>query len=117
MILTKNPIIQETTKEDINDISVTYCDLTKKFAVLKVTPKIRECIKKDWRIFIGMQAFRVTDHHHVTQCFACQGFGHVYGSELNDAPKMTSPQSVCSALVATVLQHATVKNIQTVIDA
>ena len=51
------------------------------YAVVKVDPRIREeIIKNQSRIYIGTTSFYVKDQIHVTQCFACQQFGHKRGS-------------------------------------
>ena len=82
MILTKNLAIQNgISGETSESISVTYFDKTKKYAVLKVIPKLREAIMKTSKIFIGLESFYVSDYYHVVQCFHCQEFGHISGSE------------------------------------
>ena len=79
-ILQKNNKIR-ILKENGNHISVTYYDEIRKYAVLKVTPQIREAVMENSKIFVNMESHYVSDYFHVTQCFACQGFGHVCNSE------------------------------------
>ena len=82
-ILTKNRRIKDYIDSEANKdcFSVCYLDKQKKFATLKVSPNVRKIIMKDPRIFIGLGSYRVTDYHHVTQCFQCQGFSHIHTSE------------------------------------
>ena len=50
-------------------------------AVIRVDPRIREIIiNKKRRLFINTSSLYVKDQVHVTQCFACQSFGHKRGS-------------------------------------
>ena len=79
-ILQKNTKIKNLCEQE-NSIAVTYYDANRKYAVLKVTPQVKKVLMKDPRIFVGMESFHVSEHYHVTQCFNCQGFGHVSGSE------------------------------------
>ena len=52
------------------------------YAVVRVDPKIREEIIKNRRkIFIDTMSYYVKDQIHVTQCFACQQYGHKKGSQ------------------------------------
>ena len=47
------------------------------YAVIRVDPRIREeIIKNQRRIYVGTTSCHVKDQVHVTQCFACQQFGH-----------------------------------------
>lgn len=47
------------------------------YAVIRVDPKIREeIIKNKRRIYIDTTSYYMKDQLHVTQCFACQAFGH-----------------------------------------
>ena len=82
MILTKNSAIcNGITGQTSESISVTYLDETKRYAVLKVNPKLRDIIMKTSRIYVGLESFYVSDYYHVVQCFHCQEFGHISGSE------------------------------------
>ena len=50
-------------------------------AVIRVDPRIREkIIDNKRRLFIDTTSYYVKDQIHVTQCFACQAFGHKRGS-------------------------------------
>ena len=52
-----------------------------RYAVVRVDPKIREEIIKNRRKnFIDTTSYYVKDQIHVTQCFACQRYGHKKGS-------------------------------------
>ena len=49
-----------------------------KTAVLKMAPEIRSQIVKDGsHIYVGLGRCRAYDRFWVTQCYHCQGFGHV----------------------------------------
>ncbi|CAL8283007.1 unnamed protein product [Gadus morhua 'NCC'] len=51
-------------------------------AVIKVDPRIRNHIIKNKRKdFLDMSAVHAIDQIHLTQCFACQKFGHKRGSQ------------------------------------
>lgn len=52
-----------------------------KYAVLQVSPEIREAIRRNGdKVYLGMSRSYVNDRIHVIQCFHCQGFGHMSGS-------------------------------------
>ena len=50
------------------------------YAIVKVSPEIRNVINKTNRIFIDLVALRTRDHFQPTQCYACQKHGHKQGS-------------------------------------
>ena len=79
-ILQKNPVVKQLVDSG-KSFNVLFIDDSKKYAVLKVSPEIRNEIMKYGTLYIGMQSHRVRDQFHVTQCFACQSFGHKHGSE------------------------------------
>ena len=82
MILDKNTYIKDNiVGETSENIAVTYMDTTKNYAVLKITPRLHDVIMRTSRIFVGLESAYVTDYFHVTQCYHCQGFGHIHGSE------------------------------------
>ena len=82
MILTKNSAIRDGINgASTEKISVTYLDKTRKYAVLKVIPKLREIIMKTSKIFVGLESLYVSDYYHVVRCFQCQEFGHICDSE------------------------------------
>ena len=52
-----------------------------KYAVLQVSPDIREAIRRNGdKVYLGLGRSFVNDRIHVIQCFHCQGFGHMSGS-------------------------------------
>lgn len=79
-ILEKNELIQKL-KEEGDSFKVIFLDTEDKFAVLEVSSRMRQCIKKsDDRVCVDLQQHRVRDRFHVLQCFHCQGYGHMSGS-------------------------------------
>ena len=52
-------------KTDANAVELTYYDAARKYAVLKVSPKIEEEMMKDPRIFIDMESHHVSKYYHV----------------------------------------------------
>ena len=79
-IMSKNEDIKVLT-ESGESMKVIFVDTKDKIAVLQVTPKIRELMKKNKdKVCLGLQRCLVKDRYHVVQCFHCQGFGHVSGS-------------------------------------
>ena len=64
-----------------DQFKVVFLDDKDRFAVLQVSPAIREVIKKAGnRICLGLEMYPVRDRYHVIQCYHCQGFGHTSGS-------------------------------------
>ena len=56
-----------------------FHDQKERFAVFKVSPKIREALKKNRdKLCIGLQMHTIKDRFHVVKCFHCQGFGHKF---------------------------------------
>ena len=53
-----------------------------RFAVIKVSPCLRDIILKTHRLFIDMESHYVTDHHHIVQCYKCQGVVHKSDSKI-----------------------------------
>ena len=66
---------------------------TSKYAIVKVTPDVRNLILTTGKIFIEMSSHRVSDHFHVEQCYKCQGYGHRSASKL--CPLYNSNESIC----------------------
>ena len=66
---------------------------TPNYAIVKVTPDIRNLILTTGKIFIEMSSHRVSDHFHVEQCYKCQGYGHRSASKL--CPLYNSDESIC----------------------
>ena len=64
------------------------------YAVIRLDPRIREeIIKNGRRIYIDTASYYMKDQVHVTQCFACQGFGHKKGSQY--CPLVSSDKHTC----------------------
>ena len=81
-ILEKNSSIKRLV-DDGDMFRVVFLDKTEKdWACLQVSPRIRQCIRQS-RNFIhaDLREYRVSDRYHVVQCFDCQRFGHMSGSE------------------------------------
>ena len=58
-----------------------FLDDKERFAVLQVSPAIREVIRKNNdKVCLGLEIHRVKDRFHVVQCYHCQGYGHTSGS-------------------------------------
>ena len=79
-ILKKNDSIKSLMEKG-DQFKVVFLDDKDRFAVLQVSPAIREVIKKAGnRICLGLEMYPVRDRYHVIQCYHCQGFGHTSGS-------------------------------------
>ena len=79
-LLNKNDNIR-VLKDEGELIKVVFFDKTQHFAVIQVSPKIREGIRcnRD-RVCIDLQYYDVKDRIHVIQCYHCQEYGHMSGS-------------------------------------
>lgn len=74
-------------------IKTVFVDKEKKFAVVQMSPEIRESIRsKQDKVFLGFHCFPVRDRFHVVQCYHCQGFGHM--ARDGDCKKFSKP-AVC----------------------
>ena len=83
---------------DIKDLLDSGCKLdlcfTKekgeyKHAVIKLSPEIRSLIlRRNGQIYVGLSSCKAYDRFWVTQCYHCQGFGHISSgcSKKNDPP-------------------------------
>ena len=78
-ILQKNYVIKQLY-DGGKTLDVIFIDDDAKYAVIKVSPEIREEIMKYGSIYIDMQAHHVRDQWHLIQCFRCQEYGHKQGS-------------------------------------
>ena len=79
-ILSKNESIK-SLKDSGETFEKVFFDGNERFAVFKVSPKIREALKNNQdKICIGLQMHTIRDRFHVVQCFHCQGFGHKFDS-------------------------------------
>ena len=90
LILEKNDYIREL-KDDGETLKMVFLDKDKKFAVIQVSPKIREAIRgEDDKICLDLQQHHVRDRFHVIQCYHCQGYGHTsrsnYCKQKDSAP-------------------------------
>ena len=79
-ILLKNHGVKNLV-ENGGTLDVIIIDDKSKYAVLKVSPQVRNEIMKQGKVFIDMQSHFVKDNWHITQCFSCQQFGHKQGSD------------------------------------
>ena len=77
-ILKKNPYIGAFNLDQYV-FEVIIIDEKQNYCILKVSPEIREAIKKRGSIFINMESHMVKDQVHVIQCFCCQEHGHKKG--------------------------------------
>ena len=60
---------------------VVFFDEKDRFAVLQVSPEIREAIKQRGdKLCLDLQQHLVRDRIHVIQCYHCQEYGHMSGS-------------------------------------
>ena len=74
-------------------------------AVIRVDPRIREAIIDNKRkLYIDTSSYYVKDQIHVTQCFACQSFGHKRGSSF--CPLVKTPnKNICLYCSENHLSH------------
>ena len=80
LIKEKNPELQSLIDGE-EDFKVVFMNKRDRHVIVKVSPKIRECLKNHGdRLFQDIRSWRLFDHFHLTQCFHCQGFGHKAGS-------------------------------------
>ena len=76
----KNEEIKKLVDQGGN-VKVVHMNPAGRFAVLQVTPEIRNVIaQKGDKVFLKLRQYWVRDRYHVVQCFHCQEFGHVAGS-------------------------------------
>ena len=81
-IVTKNERISKLLNDNERSmLSVLFFDKKYGFAVIKVSPDIRDIIMETSRLFINMESHYVTDSLFVEQCYACQGYGHKQNSD------------------------------------
>ena len=79
-LLNKNDNIR-CLKESGELLKVVFFDKRQRFAVIQVSPKIREVIRNNRdRVCIDLQYYDVRDRIHVIQCYHCQEYGHMSGS-------------------------------------
>ena len=77
MISEKNDFIKKL-RDNGETLQVVFLDKKGgKFAVIRVSPKIREAIRKNGdKIFLDLQQHYVRDRIHIVQCYHCQNYGH-----------------------------------------
>ena len=79
-VLNKNESIRKL-KDQGELFKIVFLDDKERFAVLQVSPAIREVIRKNNdKVCLGLEIHRVKDRFHVVQCYHCQGYGHTSGS-------------------------------------
>lgn len=79
-ILNKNEFIKDL-KDEGESLKMVFFDEKERFAVIQVSPKIREAIRQNGdRVCIDLERYHVRDRIHVVQCYHCQEFGHMSGS-------------------------------------
>ena len=61
------------------------------YAIVKVSPDIKNVVSKNTRLFINMSSHRVTDCYHILQCYRSQSFGHKSSS----CPLANTGDSIC----------------------
>ena len=88
MIVSKNDALKAVAE---NEFQITYIDTNQNYAIAKVSPDIHKNLING-RVFIGLCAYRVSDHFHPIQCFRCQSFGHSSTSPLCNAKD--NPQEI-----------------------
>jgi len=71
-------------------IKTVFIDTYKNFAVVQMSPEIRESIKSNQnKVYLGLRRLLVWDRFHVVQCYHCQGYGHM--AKEGDCPRFTLP--------------------------
>ena len=101
-IITKEDLDRELCNKnqnikDLKDsglvIKTVFVDKDNKFAVVQMSPEIRESIRRTQdKIFLGLRCFPVRDRFHIVQCYHCQGFGHM--AKDGDCKKFSKP-AIC----------------------
>ena len=77
LITRKNPQVNEVLRNNTRSkLIVLFTDKNFNYSVIKVTPDVREVIMRTSKVHINLDSFYVSDHYHVDQCYACQGYGH-----------------------------------------
>lgn len=79
-LLNKNVFIKEL-KDSGELLKTVHFDKKERAAVLRVSPKIREAIrKKDDKVCVDLERYNVKDRIRVLQCYHCQEYGHRSGT-------------------------------------
>lgn len=94
---------EDRDKEDEDDVKemdfaalgfkVIYMDKKGGSVIVQVSPEVRDFLKtvKD-KLYLGYNACKIYNHFRLTQCYHCQGFGHMS----TDCPKDPSACMFCS---------------------
>ena len=84
-ILRKNHGLSDmiTSKQLI--LEVIFIQENDCYCVIKVSPEVRKYIIQTRKLFIDLSSHYVKDQIHLTQCFACQQYGHKKGSRFCEA--------------------------------
>ena len=86
---------------------VVFFDEKDRFAVLQVSPEIREAIKQRGdKLCLDLQQHLVRDRIHVIQCYHCQEYGHMSGSPFCKQKDSSPTCFYCAGPHWTHLQHA-----------
>ena len=80
-LLEKNSCIKGLVDQG-HTFDVIIIDEVFHYAVLKVSPEIRNAILEKRTIFLDMESLEVQDQFHVIQCFSCQQLGHKRGDDV-----------------------------------
>ena len=80
-ILQKNQQFRMMVEKDKLTFEVVFIHEIEDYAIVKMSPQIRQhIIKNGRRLYLDLSTHHVKDQFHLTQCFACQQFGHKNGS-------------------------------------
>ena len=78
-LLEKNQSIKTFTAD--NQVKVVFYNKKERFAVIQVSPAVRECIRQNGDyVHLHLGSHHVKDRIHVIQCYHCQEFGHMAGT-------------------------------------
>ena len=81
-ILDKNSSIKSLVEDESNTFKVIFLEKNKTWACLQVSVKIRQSIRESGDfVHADLGQYKVKDRYHVIQCFDCQSFGHMSGSD------------------------------------
>ena len=76
-ILEKNQDLALQVQEHNHILDVVFINENGKYAILKMSPEIRQTIISNGRkIHTDMRSHYIKDQIHLTQCFVCQEHGH-----------------------------------------
>ena len=80
-ILQKNQELLTYVEKDKLTFQVVFIHEADEYAVVKMSPQIRQhIIKSGRRLYLDLSTHYAKDQFHLTQCFACQESGHKKGS-------------------------------------